>query len=160
MLLGLQGDKVFCYLDDCLIFGKNVQHHNNKLRKVFHRLKFARVGLQPAKCEFLRDEVIYLGHVISEKGVSPDPKKIEVVKSYHRSTIVTEVRNAVGLFSYYSRFIESFSRIAKPLTNITDKDLDFVWGEEQQKAFDTLKEKLCQQPILAHPDPKSHLTHL
>ncbi|GKA02424.1 putative reverse transcriptase domain-containing protein, partial [Tanacetum coccineum] len=94
----------------------------------------------------------FLGHVINGNGIHEDPSKIEAVKNWKAPRTPTEVRSFLGLAEYYCRFIENFSKIAKPLTILTQKCNTFDWGEEQELAFQTLKDKLCNVPILALPD--------
>ncbi|GJY60871.1 putative reverse transcriptase domain-containing protein [Tanacetum coccineum] len=94
----------------------------------------------------------FLGHVINGNGIHVDPSKIEAVKNWKAPRTPTEVRSFLGLAGYYRRFIENFSKIAKSLTILTQKCKTFDWGEEQELAFQTLKDKLCNAPVLALPD--------
>ena len=94
----------------------------------------------------------FLGHVISKAGIHVDPTKIEAVKNWEAPTSPTEVRSFLGLAGYYRRFIENFSKIALPMTALTQKDRKFVWGAEEEKAFQHLKQKLCNAPILSFPE--------
>ncbi|GJX34628.1 hypothetical protein Tco_0246185 [Tanacetum coccineum] len=94
----------------------------------------------------------FLGHVINGDGTHVDPSKIEAVKNWEAPRTLSEVRLFLGLAGYYHRFIENFSKIAKPLTVLTQKSKTFYWGEEQENTFQTLKDKLCNTPVLALPD--------
>ncbi|GJS34658.1 putative reverse transcriptase domain-containing protein [Tanacetum coccineum] len=105
-----------------------------------------------SKCEFWLREVQFLRHVINGDGIHVDPSKIEVVKNWKAPRTPTEVHSFLGLAGYYRRFIENFSKIAKSLTILTQKCKVFNWDEEQELAFQTLKRKLCNAPILALPD--------
>lgn len=105
VLTGLVGLKCFVYLDDICIYGSSLQDHNAKLTDVFRRLRQHNLKLQPSKCEFLRKELTYLGHVISEDGIKPDPNKISAVKNFPTPKSQTEVKSFLGLSSYYRRFI-------------------------------------------------------
>ncbi|GJX20028.1 putative reverse transcriptase domain-containing protein [Tanacetum coccineum] len=96
--------------------------------------------------------VQFLGHLIDSQGLHVDPAKIEAVKNWTSPTTPTEVRQFLGLAGYYRRFIEGFSKIAKPLTKLTQKNKSYIWGEEQELAFQLLKQKLCEAPILALPE--------
>ncbi|KAI3797626.1 hypothetical protein L1987_32886 [Smallanthus sonchifolius] len=93
----------------------------------------------------------FLGHIINEKGIHVDPSKIEAVKQWEAPKTPTEIRQFLGLAGYYRRFIENFSKIAQPLTMLTQKDRKFDWGQKQEEAFTLLKQKLCHAPILALP---------
>ncbi|GJV74170.1 reverse transcriptase domain-containing protein [Tanacetum coccineum] len=105
-----------------------------------------------SKCEFWLQEVHFLGHVVNQNGIHVDPGKIEAVKNWEAPTSPTGVRSFLGLAGYYRRFIANFSRIAKPLTLLTQKNKKYVWGAEQEEAFQLLKSKLCDAPILSLPD--------
>ncbi|GKF66255.1 hypothetical protein Tco_0192772, partial [Tanacetum coccineum] len=97
-------------------------------------------------------EVQFLGHVINGNEIHVDPNKIEAVKNWKAPRTPTEVRSLLGLAGYYRRFIENFSKIVKSLTTLTQKSKTFEWGEGQELAFQTLKDKLCNAPVLALPD--------
>ncbi|GJY15232.1 putative reverse transcriptase domain-containing protein [Tanacetum coccineum] len=105
-----------------------------------------------SKCDFWIRIVQFLGHLIDSQGLHVDPAKIEAVKNWTSPTTPTEVRQFLGLAGYYRRFIEGFSKIAKPLTKLTQKNKNYIWGEEQESAFQLLKQKLCEAPILALPE--------
>ncbi|GJT19324.1 putative reverse transcriptase domain-containing protein [Tanacetum coccineum] len=97
-------------------------------------------------------EVQFLGHVVNHDGIHVDPSKVESVKNWKTPESSTEIRSFLGLAGYYRRFIENFSKIAKPLTLLTQKNKTYVWGDKQDEAFQILKEKLCNAPVLALPD--------
>ena len=104
------------------------------------------------KCHFCLPNITYLGHVVGRNGLQPDPSKIDKVKNFPIPIDLTSLRSALGLFSYYRRFVPGFSKIAKPLTQLLKKEEPFFWTETQQKAFDFLKEKLITAPILQYPN--------
>ena len=103
------------------------------------------------KCEFLLDQVVFLGHVISEARISIDPSKVEAMVDWTRPTNVSEVRSFLGLTGYYRRFVEGFSRIVAPMTQLTRKNAKFVWTEECEKSFQELKQRLITAPVLTIP---------
>ncbi|GJR72851.1 putative reverse transcriptase domain-containing protein [Tanacetum coccineum] len=105
-----------------------------------------------SKCEFWIPKVQFLGHVIDSEGIHVDPAKIESIKDWASPKSPTEIRQFLGLAGYYRRFIEGFSKIAKPMTKLTQKKIQFVWGDKQEAAFQLLKQKLCSAPILALPE--------
>ncbi|KMQ82059.1 enzymatic polyprotein endonuclease reverse, partial [Lasius niger] len=144
--------KCLVYLDDIVIYGASLEDHNKRLKEVLQRLRENNLKLQPDKCEFLLKEVIYLGHIISENGISPDPSKLTAIKEFPTPKKVKDVQLFIGLAGYYRKFIEDFSKIAKPLTKLTKKAEKFEWTTDQQNAFDTLKEKLITAPVLQYPD--------
>ena len=135
MLSGLQGVELFVYLDDIVIYSRSLHEHEIKFNNLMERLKQARLRLQPDKCEFLRHEVSYLEHIISEDGVKPDPKKIEAVSKFPRSKKAKNIKQFLGLAGYYRRFIPNFSKITKPLTQLLKKDIPFKWSEDQKKCI-------------------------
>ncbi|GJR71306.1 putative reverse transcriptase domain-containing protein [Tanacetum coccineum] len=104
-----------------------------------------------SKCDFWLSKVQFLGHVIDSEGIHVDPAKIESIKDWESPKTPTEIRQFLGLAGYYRRFIEGFSKIAKPMTKLTQKSVKFNWGEKEEIAFQTLKQKLCSAPILALP---------
>ncbi|GJR66463.1 putative reverse transcriptase domain-containing protein [Tanacetum coccineum] len=115
-------------------------------------LKKEKLYAKFSKCEFWLKEVQFLGHVVNHDGIHVDPSKVESVKNWKTPESSTEIRSFLGLAGYYRRFIENFSKIAKPLTLLTQKNKTYVWGDEQEEAFCILKEKLCNALVLALPD--------
>ena len=152
VLTGLIGIRCLVYLDDIVLFGETVEEHNSKLRDVFDRLRKHNLKLQPDKCEFLKQELSYLGHIVSANGVKPDPNKVEAVVRFPTPINATQIKSFLGLAGYYRRFIQNFSAIARPLTELLKKENSFEWKDEQQKSFDALKWKLVNPPILQYPD--------
>ena len=152
VLSGLQGIKCFVYMDDIVIYGKNLQDHNNKLKEVFIKLREHNLKLQPIKCNFLRKELIYLGHIINENGIFPDPEKIKDVQKFPIPKTPKNIKQFLGLCGYYRRFIKNFSQIASPLNNLLKKNVEFIWSPSCNKAFEELKSKLINPPILTYPD--------
>jgi len=152
VLSGLQGTELFVYLDDIVLYASSLREHEIKFKKLAERLRKANLRLQPDKCEFLRKEVTYLGHVIGENGVRPDPKKIEAVENFPRPHNPKAIKQFLGLAGYYRRFLPDFSKTARPLTNLLKKDTEFEWTDAQELAFSSLKNSLCSEPLLQYPD--------
>ncbi|GJW14782.1 putative reverse transcriptase domain-containing protein [Tanacetum coccineum] len=115
-------------------------------------IKMRKLHAKFSKCDFWISIVQFLGHVIDSQGIHVDPAKIEAVKNWASPTTPTEVRQFLGLAGYYRRFIKDFSKIAKSLTELTQKNKKYIWGEDQESAFQLLKQKLCEAPILALPE--------
>ncbi|GKC35607.1 putative reverse transcriptase domain-containing protein [Tanacetum coccineum] len=143
---------VIVFIDDILIYSKTKEDYENHLRLMLDLLRKEKLYAKFSKCEFWLQEVHFLGHVVNHDGIHVDPSKIEAVKSWKAPTTPSEVRSFLGLAGYYRRFIENFSKIAKPLTSLTQKNQKYEWGEKQEEAFQTLKDKLCNAPILSLPD--------
>ena len=121
---------------------------------VFDRLRQHGLKMKLKKCSFFQQETEYLGFVINDKGVKPNPKKVEAIRTLPSPKNVKEVRSFIGMCSYYRRFLPNFSKIAEPLIFLTRKYAKFRWTEECQKAFDFLKDSLTVVPLLIYPDPK------
>ena len=158
VLLGLQSTKLFFYLDDIVIYAKNLEDHGKKVRRLLKNLKEANLSLQPEKCEFLSKEIPYLGHIISDKGVKLDPKKIEDVQNFRRQKTPTNIKQFLRLARYYRRFNKDFSAREKPLSNLLKKEALFKCGPEEEKGFKNLRQALCESPILQYPDFEKSFT--
>ncbi|GJV45401.1 putative reverse transcriptase domain-containing protein [Tanacetum coccineum] len=127
------------------------EEHEEHLKAILELLKKEELYAKFSKCEFWIPKVQFLGHVIDCQGIHVDPAKIESIKDWASPKTPTEIRQFLGLAGYYRRFIEGFSKIAKPMTKLTQKKVTFEWGDKQEAAFQTLKTKLCSAPILALP---------
>ena len=143
---------VIVFIDDILIYSKSKEEHEEHLRLILELLKREELYAKFSKFEFWIQKVQFLGHVIDSQGIHVDPAKIESIKDWAAPRTATEIRQFLGLAGYYRRFIENFSKIAKPLTKMTQKTEKFDWGEEQESAFQLLKQKLCSAPILSLPE--------
>ena len=139
------------FMDDILIFGKTIEEHNENLESVLKLLKSSNLKVMPTKCDFLKKEVHFLGHIISQYGVKTDPKKIQAMKAMEEPTNVKQLRKFLGSCSYYRRFVKDFSKIAYPLYDLTSPKKDFQWTEKHRSAFQKLKEKMSSPPILSFP---------
>ncbi|GJX12670.1 putative reverse transcriptase domain-containing protein [Tanacetum coccineum] len=143
---------IIVFIDDILIYSKSEEEHEVHLKTILDLLKKEKLYAKFSKCEFWLQEVQFLGHVVNRDGIHVDPSKVESVKNWMTPESPTEIRSFLGLAGYYQRFIENFSKIAKPLTLLTQKNKAYVWGNNQDEAFQILKEKLCNAPVLAIPD--------
>ncbi|GJW88141.1 putative reverse transcriptase domain-containing protein [Tanacetum coccineum] len=143
-----------CALDYGEFYNKltNKQEHEEHLKLILELLKKEELYAKFSKCEFWIPKVQFLGHVIDSEGIHVDPAKIESIKDWTSPKSPTEIRQFLGLAGYYRRFIEGFSKIAKPMTKLTQKKVKFEWGDKQEAAFQLLKQKLCSAPILALPE--------
>ena len=152
VFMGLIGTRCFVYLDDVIIFGETLLEHNTRLREVFDKLRQFNLKIEPDKCEFLKTELKYLGHVVTGEGVKPDPEKVKAVIDFPTPQNTTDVKSFLGLAGYYRKFIPQFSKIAKPLTDLLKKDRKWQWGAEQVESFHLLQTALTQEPVLQYPD--------
>jgi len=143
---------VVVFIDDILIYSRTHEEHAEHLRTVLSILREKQLYAKLSKCEFWMTTVQFLGHVISAQGISVDPSKVEAVLKWERPKSATEIRSFVGLAGYYRRFIEGFSKIVAPLTQLTRKDQPFAWTDRCEGSFQELKQKLTSAPVLVIPD--------
>ncbi len=141
------------YLDDIIVFSKTFDEHVENLRQVFERLRNANLKMNPKKCALFRKTVSFLGHIVSENGIATDPDKTDTVNNWPIPTNVKEIRQFLGLCSYYRKFVYGFADLARPLHKLTEQSQRFIWTEDCQAAFDKLKRALTSSPILAYPTP-------
>ncbi|GET62384.1 retroviral-like aspartic protease 1 [Rhizophagus irregularis DAOM 181602=DAOM 197198] len=146
------GEFVTVYLDDIMIYSEDFEEHIEHVDKVLSKLRENNMIVKLKKCQFGLRNINFLGHIVGRDGLRPDKEKVEQIENMRRPKTVTEVRSFLGLCSYYRRFMKGFSKIAKPLLNLTRKNEKFEWKEEQQEAFDVLRTKLTENPILVYPD--------
>ena len=146
---------VFVFIDDIIVYSRTEDEHLELIDWVLGRLEAEGYYANPAKCEFLRSQVSFLGHMVSREGLSMQQHKIAAVHNWPVPQSVKDVRAFLGLAGFYRRFVRNFASLAQPLTDLT-KIADrrwWSWGPEEQRAFDTLKQALTSAPVLAHPDP-------
>ena len=153
VLSGLHWRTLLVYLDDVIVFGKSFQEELERLREVFSRMRAAGLKLSPQKCHLFRREVRFLGHVVSDKGVSTDPSKTEAVDNWPVPRNKKELRSFLGLCTYYRKFVKAFATIAAPLHRLTKDNVEYTWDEKCTAAFEHLKHVLTHSPVLAYPNP-------
>jgi hypothetical protein len=151
VLVGLRDVECLVYLDDILLFSETIEDHARRMRLVFDRIREANFKLNAAKCTFAAPDVVYLGHVISKHGIAPDTNKVTAIRNFPRPQTVRDVRSFLGLSGYYRSFIKEYAAMSRPLTQLTKKDVTFVWADAQQTAFEDLKAALTSDSVLAHP---------
>ena len=146
------GKFIAVYLDDILIFSRNMEEHWKHLRWALDRLREAKLYGRLHKCEFLKDQVEYLGFEVSPRGVQASPGKVRAIIDWPRPKGVHDVRSFLGLASYYRRFVRGFSELARPLTALTRAGVEWEWSTPQHQAFNRLKLALTTAPVLKLPD--------
>ncbi|GJV53664.1 hypothetical protein Tco_1449405, partial [Tanacetum coccineum] len=143
---------VIVFIDDILSYSKSKEEYEVHLKLMLKLLENEKLFRKFSKCEFWLQEVYFLGYVVNSEGIHVDPSKIEAVKNWKPPKTPTEIRSFLGLAGYYRRFIANFSKIAKPLTLLTQKNQKFEWGDKQENAFQTLNDMLCDALIMALPE--------
>ena len=142
-----------CYLDDIIIFARTPEESLERLRIVLDRLREVGLKVKPSKCALFKTQVHFLGHMISENGVEPQPEKVKAIQDWPRPRCVRDVRAFYAFASYYRKFVKGFAIMAETLTKLTRKSVRFEWTQEAQDAFDKLKLALQEATSLAFPYP-------
>ncbi|CAC5361630.1 Retrovirus-related Pol polyprotein from transposon 17.6 [Mytilus coruscus] len=152
LILGLTFKVCLCYLDDILIASETFDQHIDDLNTVFGRLKEAGLKLGPMKCSFAQQSCVFLGHLISSKGIQPPPERLQAIKDYPSPKSVKELRRVVGLLNWFRKYIPNFSSEIEPMTKLLRKNMKFRCSAEQENAFQKLKKLLLNSPVLAFPN--------
>ena len=146
------------YLDDIIIFSETEEEHLSHIEEIFRRLEAADLKMKRSKCDFFKKHIHYLGHLISADGIRPLKDKLDTIHDMPAPRNSKEVKQFLGLIGYYRKFVPHFAALSRLLTKLTCKDKLFDWMHECQKAFNTLKESLCDQPILKYADTQKGYT--
>ncbi|CAI7786515.1 unnamed protein product, partial [Closterium sp. NIES-54] len=154
ILRPLLDECVVVYLDDILIYSRDMKQHIEHLRRVFEILRWETFYVKLSKSEFALKKVQFLGHMVSAQGVHVDPKNIEAVRTWKTPESVKELQQFLGFANYYNRFVPQCAKIATPLTNLLKKNTSFKWEDVHQQAMEQLKTALTSAPVLIRPDPE------
>ncbi len=140
-------DFVVVYLDDLLVFSQSMEEHRKHLMEVLKRLSAANLRLNESKCEFVKKEIAFLGHIVGNGVIRSDKKKIEPLYSLQPPTTKRKLQSVLGFFNYFRRFVPHFSELAEPLYKLLRKNVEFIFGEKEMKSFDELKNAIisCSQ---------------
>ena len=140
------------YLDDILLISRDFTEHYKHIELLFQKFRDANLRMNGKKCSFAKDEVKYIGHILSKDGIRIDPSKTDVISSWPRPKTYKHIRSFLGITNYYRKFIERYSQRSAPLRNLLSKDVPFKWGDAQEASFQDLKTALLSPPILRFPD--------
>ncbi|KAK9167057.1 hypothetical protein Scep_002248 [Stephania cephalantha] len=143
---------VIVFIDDILVYSKTREDHKQHLRETLQTLREHRLYAKFSKCEFWLSEVKFLGHVVGAAGIAVDPAKIQAILDWPCATSNRDSRSFLGLAGYYRRFVKDFSKIASPMTKLTQKGVKFHWSDECEEAFAQLKKLLTTAPVLILPE--------
>jgi deoxyadenosine/deoxycytidine kinase/transposase InsO family protein len=146
------GVRCFAYLDDLVTFGETFEDMLNNTRLVFASLRKMGLTLAPSKCVFGAQQLRFLGHMVDAQGCRPDPRLIKSIQEYPRPKTRTQIYAFLGLAGFYRRFVKDFALLAGPMYELTKQNVPMIWGEEQEKAFQDIKTKLGEWPVLRRPD--------
>jgi len=146
-------DGVVCHMDDILIHGATTSEHDHRVRTVMNRLQDAGLTLSNEKCEFSKDSVKFLGHIIDASGIRADPAKVAAIAHFPVPSNVTELQRFMGMVNQLAKFLPSLSEFNEPLRQLLRKDSVWTWGVHQQKAFQMIKDSLMSPSVLAHYSP-------
>ena len=141
------------FVDDMLCLSTNIQEHFEHLEILLQRLIDCNITLNFAKCKFVQKEVKFLGHIISEKGITQDPEKLDKIKNFQRPRNIKQLQSFLGFLNFYSKFVDKYAEIAFPLFELNRKNIRFKWKENHQEAFESLINKFIELKTLAFPDP-------
>jgi Reverse transcriptase (RNA-dependent DNA polymerase) len=147
----IEGQKVIVYMDDILIFAENQEELQERTKQVLQHLREHDLFLKPKKCEFNKTTMEYLGLIIQKEKLSMDPIKLSGIQDWPTPTTIKQVRGFIGFANFYRRFIKKFSELVLPLNNLLRKDAKFDWNNQCQEAFETLKGRFSQEPVLMMP---------
>ena len=145
------------YLDD-IIFSKIKCEHLKHIKIIFQKLIAAGLKLKESKCDFFKKEIHYLGHLISSEGIHPLLEKLDTIPNMPRHKTPKEIKQFLGLCSYYRKFVPRFLDIVIPLSKLTAHDAIFIWCEQCELSFQMLKDTLVSAPILKYPDTSKPYT--
>ncbi|GJP86111.1 hypothetical protein CLOP_g16170 [Closterium sp. NIES-67] len=154
ILRPLLDECVVVYLDDILIYSRDMKQHVEHLRRIFEILRRERFYVKLSKSEFALEKVQFLGHLVSAQGVHVDPKKIEAVRTWKTPENVKELQQFLCFANYYNRFVPQYAKLAAPLTNLLKKNTPYKWETKHQEAVEQLKQALTSAPVLILPDPE------
>lgn len=144
--------RAFAYLDDIMVTGKTFEEHLANLKEVLHRLLAANLRVNIDKCQFVRESLKYLGHVVDQEGLRTDPDKVRAIIELPTSANVRELRRFLGVASWYRRFVPSHATVVAPLNGLLRKKSRWQWEGEHEAAFQTIKQEVATAPVLKCPD--------
>ena len=151
VLSGLQWKTLLIYLDDVIVVAHNFSEHLERLEEVLVRFRQFGLKLKPKKCQIMKKEVVFLGHIVNGEGVQVNPELTKVITEWKTPRNVKELQSFIGLCNYYRKYVKDFAVIATPLNQLMKKGTPYRWMEKQDEAFLKLKELLTNTPILAYP---------
>ena len=154
VLEGLSG--VLCLMDDVLVFGETQDEHDRRLKQVMEKLESTGVTLNVDKCEFSRDTLKFLGHIVDKNGIRPDLEKTRAIIDMEPPQTVTDLRRFLGMANQLGKFSCGLSDLSQPLRKLLKKKNAGVWGPDQEKSLLAIKEELIHPTTLVHYNSTAH----
>uniref|UniRef100_A0ABD2WDM0 RNA-directed DNA polymerase n=1 Tax=Trichogramma kaykai TaxID=54128 RepID=A0ABD2WDM0_9HYME len=151
-LAGLHGTELEIYLDDVMVHGETIDEHNTRFKRMLDRFKAVNMSIEPMKCQMLKKEARVLGHIVGAGQIKMDTEKIAAMRDYPVPTDRKKLKQFLGLTGYYRKFIKNYASIARPLQQLLGKTIKYEWSEAQKHAFEELKKRMCDFPVLRAPD--------
>ena len=148
---------VLCHIDDIIIFGRNKQEHDKRLQIALKSIQAAGVTLNSEKCEFNKERLLFLGHIIDKNGISPDPAKTSAVAQMERPQSITELGRFMGMVNQLGKFTPNLAELAQPLRELLSVKKEWIWGPHQEESFHQIKAELAKPTVLAIYDPEASL---
>ncbi|KAL7079782.1 hypothetical protein ACQ4LE_001691 [Meloidogyne hapla] len=152
LISGIPG--VFAYLDDVIIVSRNIEEHKVRLFEIFDRIEKWGLKIQLEKCNFFKEKLKFLGHIVSKSGIEPDPEKKKKISDLARPKDVKELKSFMGTINYYGRFVSEMHKLRGPLDKLLKKEVKWEWSKEQEDAFQSVKKVLSSDLLLTHFDPE------
>ena len=146
------GKFVYVYLDDIIIFSRSLEEHVDHLRQVLTKIREANLKIKPSKCQWIKTTLRYLGYTISRDGVTTDPNNVAKLQNMRPPKNVKDIQSFLGFCNFYKKFIKDFATIAHLLNALLHKGTPFLWTNECQTAFETLRQAVISAPVLSYPD--------
>ena len=151
ILSGLDG--VLCLIDDTIVFGQTKEEHDLRLKAALERVQRAGVTLNKEKCEFGKEKLTFLGHLVDSQGIQADPEKTKAVREMNQPENVSELRRFLGMVNQMGKFIINLAELTQPLRELLKKNMKWQWNIPQEEAFIKIKEELCKSTVLSFYDP-------
>ena len=146
---------VLCHIDDVIIFGRNQEEHDQRLHSALKKIEESGVTLNVVKCEFNKNRLLFLGHVIDRDGISADPSKTSAIVEMKKPESLTELRRFMGMVNQLSKFTPNLAELAQPLRELLSSKKVWIWGSPQDKAFQEIKEELTRPTVLSIYDTEA-----
>ena len=145
-------------VDDILVWGRDIQEHDARLKKVLDRVKEVSLKLNPNKCQIRKEEIPHVGHLLTKDGLKPDPEKIRAMQEMTQPSNTKELKTFLGFIQYLAKFLPNMAEVSAPLRKLLEKNTAWHWEKQQEDSFQQLKRMATSAPVLSYYDPKKPVT--